>query len=99
MAATPKPRLVKVTATSVGREPLTTGSASRVATHYMLKVDIGGIKGLIAPLVGMQPPDSHLWILDGDVPTFVKAEQSPYVGGRVWRIEIVSPTWAKTSTD
>ena len=34
----------------------------------MLKVDIGGLSGLVAPLVGKQPPDSHVWILDGDVP-------------------------------
>jgi hypothetical protein len=93
VAATPKPRLVKLIATSDGEEPFMTGSGSRTATHYVLKVEIGGLKGLIAPWVGKQPPDSHLWILNGDVPTFVKAEQSLYVGGPIWRIEIVSPTW------
>lgn len=98
VAATPKPRLVKLIATSVGPEPLTTGGASRVATHYVLKVEIGGVKGLIAPLVGKQPPDSHVWILTGDVPTFVKAEQALYLGGPMWRIEIVSPTWPRTAT-
>jgi hypothetical protein len=99
VAATPKPRLVRLLATSLGQEPFTTGSAARSATHYVLKVDIGGVKGIIAPLVGKQPPDSHVWILTGDVPTFVKAEQSLYVGGPMWRIEIVSPNWAPGTTN
>jgi hypothetical protein len=97
VAATPKPRLVKVTATAAGQEPFSAGGSSRVATHYVLKVDIGGVKGLIAPLVGKQPPDSHVWILNGDMPTFVKAEQSMYLGGPMWRIELVSPTWPRSS--
>jgi hypothetical protein len=98
VAATPKPRLVKLIATSAGEEPFMTGGGSRTATHYVLKVEIGGLKGLIAPWVGKQPPDSHLWILNGDVPTFVKAEQALYLGGPIWRIEIVSPTWPRSST-
>ena len=32
------------------------------ATHYVLKVEIGGLAGVVAPLVGKQPPDSHVWI-------------------------------------
>ena len=59
----------------------------------MLKVDIGGLSGLVAPLVGKQPPDSHVWILDGDVPAFVKSEQFHYFGGPMWRIELVGPRW------
>jgi hypothetical protein len=97
VAATPKPRLVKLVATSSGQEPFMTGSGSRTATHYVLKVEIGGIKGMIAPWVGKQPLDSHLWILNGDAPTFVKAEQALYLGGPIWRIEIVSPTWPARS--
>ena len=57
------------------------------------KVDIGGLSGLLAPLLGKQPPDSHVWILGGEAPAFVKAEQPLYLGGPVWRIELVSPVW------
>jgi hypothetical protein len=93
VAATPKPRLVKLAITNAGEEPFTVGGARKRATHYILKVDIGGLSGLLAPLVGKQPPDSHVWILEGDVPAFVKAEQFLYVGGPVWRIELASPVW------
>jgi hypothetical protein len=96
VAATPKPRLVKLAITVAGEEPFSTGGAARKATHYVLKVDIGGISGLLAPLLGKQPPDSHVWILGGEAPAFVKSEQPLYVGGPLWRIELVSPVWPRT---
>jgi hypothetical protein len=97
VAATPKPRLVKLAITSAGEEPFRTGGTARKANHYILKVEIGGIAGVVAPLVGKQPPDSHVWILGGEAPAFVKAEQPFYNEGPVWRIELVSPVWPKES--
>jgi hypothetical protein len=93
VAATPKPRLVKLAITAAGDEPFSTGATSRKATHYVLKVEIGGIAGILAPLVGKQPPDSHVWILGGEAPAFVKSEQPLYSGGPLWRIELASPVW------
>jgi hypothetical protein len=95
IAATPKPRLVKLEISAAGEEPFATGGAARKAWHYVLKVDIGGLSGVIAPLLGKQPPDSHVWILAGEAPAFVKSEQPLYNGGPVWRIELVSPVWPK----
>lgn len=91
VAATPSPRLVKLAVSAAGDDRFVTGSAPRSATHYVLKVDLGGVQGVLARLLGKQPPDAHVWILHGDAPAFVKAEQSLYVGGPVWRIELVSP--------
>jgi hypothetical protein len=93
IAATPKPRLVKLAISSAGPDRFSIGGAGREATDYILKVELGGISGLLAPLLGKQPPDSHVWILGGDAPAFVKSEQPFFLGGPVWRIELVSPTW------
>ena len=93
VVATPKPRLVKLAVSSAGRERFRTGRVPRQAMHYVLKVEIGGIEGFLAPLVGKQPPDSHVWILDGPVPAFVRSEQPFYPGGPPWRIELTSPSW------
>lgn len=41
------------------------------------------------------PPDSHVWILGGEAPAFVKSEQPLYFGGPVWRIELASPSWPR----
>lgn len=96
VAATPKPRLVKLAITAAGDESFSTGSTARKATHYVLKVEIGGISGVLAPLLGKQPPDSHVWILGGEAPTLVRSEQPLYLNGPMWRIELVSPAWPKT---
>ena len=95
VAATPKPKLVTLAIANAGDEPFSTGGIGRRATHYVLKVDVGGIEGVLAPLVGKQPPDSHVWILGGDAPAFVKSEQPFYNEGPVWRVELVSPVWPK----
>ena len=96
VAATPKPRLVKLKISATGEESFSTGGTTRKAMHYVLKVDIGGISGVLAPLLGKQPPDSHVWILGGEAPAFVKSEQPLYLGGPLWRIELVSPVWPLT---
>ena len=43
VAATPKPRLVKLQIAPQGEEPFTTGGAKRKATHYVVKVELGGV--------------------------------------------------------
>jgi hypothetical protein len=99
VAATPKLRLVKLAITSRGEEPFSVGGFKRKATHYVVKVEIGGAAGIVAPLVGKQPPDVHIWILGGEAPVFLKEEGPLYGGGPIWRIEQVSPVWPRSSTE
>jgi hypothetical protein len=97
VTATPKPRVITLEATAAGEETFLLGTSSRKATHYVIKVKIGGMAGLVAPLVGKQPPDSHVWVLGGTAPAFVKAEGPLYAGGPVWRIELTTPVWPASS--
>ena len=96
VVATPKPRLVTLELATAGEDSFSTGQMAHKATHYVVKVKIGGVAGLIAPLVGKQPPDTHVWILQGEAPAFVKSEGPMFLGGPVWRIELVSPVWPDT---
>jgi hypothetical protein len=96
VVATPKPRLIKLAIGVAGSERFSTGGLSRTATQYVLKVEIGGLSGLIAPLIGKQPPDSHVWILGGEAPAFVMAEQPFFFEGPLWRIELTSPVWPRS---
>ena len=97
VAYTPKPRLVKLALSVAGEDRFATGGSARKATHYVVKIENGGLTGLIAPLVGKQPPDSHVWVLGGEAPAFVKSEAPMFLGGPVWRIELVSPVWPKAA--
>jgi len=95
VASAPKPRLVKLLISAAGKEPFSVGGVTRQATHYVVKVQLGGVAGVIAPLVGKQPPDSHVWILGGEVPAFLRAEVPLYPGGPFCHIELTSPVWPK----
>lgn len=93
VAATPKPRLVKLLISPEGEDSFSAGGITHKATRYVIKVEIGGVAGVVAPLVGKQPQDTHVWILGGDAPVFVKSEGPLYQGGPIWRIELTSPVW------
>jgi hypothetical protein len=95
VAATPKPRIVKLVVSSKGEDDFWIGSTKRTAIHYVVKVEIGGAAGLLAPLLGKQPPDTNVWILGGEAPAFVRSEGPLFEGGPVWRIELASPRWQK----
>jgi hypothetical protein len=91
IAATPKPRLVKLVIAPQGKEVLTHGVIKTEVVHYVVRTEIGGLTGLIAPLIGKQPPDIHVWMLGGDVPGFVRFEGPLYGEGPIWRIEMAAP--------
>jgi hypothetical protein len=93
VAATPKPRLVKLIVTPAGQEPFAIGGSPRKAVKYVVRVEIGGLAGFAASLLGKKPPDSHVWILGGEAPAFVKSEGPLSMGGPLWRIELASPAW------
>jgi hypothetical protein len=97
VAATPKPRLVKLKISPVGEDVFSIGGSPRKAIQYAIKVDIGGLSGAIAPLVGKQPPDTHIWISRDPVPAFLKSEGPLSDAGPLLRIELASPVWPSGS--
>ena len=97
LVATPKPQLVKLAITPEGEDSFSTGNLHRKARRYRVKVEIGGLTGVFAGLLGKQPPDTRIWILGSDAPAFVKSEGPLAAGGPSWRIELVSPVWPSTA--
>jgi hypothetical protein len=95
VAATPKPRLVKLRVTAAGTDLFALAGSACTAVHYVLKVDIGGLAGLFAPLIGKQPPDSHVWILEGEAPAFVRSKAPMFMDGPLWQTDLVSPDWPR----
>ena len=93
VAPTAKPRLIHVSIKPAGEVPFMVGGTKRKAIDYVLHVELGGITGVVAPLIGKQPSDHHIWILGGVSPAFIREEGALYEGGPVWRIEQISPTF------
>ena len=95
VAFTPKPRLVKMELTADGEEKVLVGKDAKPVTHYIVKLDLGGLAGLIAPVVGKQLPELHYWLVTGDVPAFVRFEGPMFLHGPVWRLELTTVQWPK----
>lgn len=91
VAGASKPRLVKLIISPKGEESFALGTITHKAIHYVVKVEIGGAAGVIAPLVGKQPPDSHIWVTQGEAPTFLGSSGPLYEEGPIWRIELATP--------
>jgi hypothetical protein len=96
VAPTSKPRLIHVVIVPESEDPLSIGGARHKATNYRIKIELGGIAGVVAPIVGKQPSDIHVWILGGAAPSFVKEQGQFYEGGPVWRVELISPVFPPT---
>jgi hypothetical protein len=94
VAPTAKPRLISISIKPSGETPFSVGGTSRKAIDYVLHVELGGFAGVIAPMIGKQPADYHIWILAGTAPAFIREEGPLYEGGPIWRIEQISPTFS-----
>jgi hypothetical protein len=94
VAPTEKPRLISISIKPLGEVRFNVGNTSRKAIDYVLHVELGGLTGVIAPMIGKQPADYHIWILSGAAPAFIREAGQLYEGGPIWRIEQVSPTFS-----
>lgn len=93
IVAAPKPRLMKVAISPQGKEPFSIAGSRREAMRFQLKFELGGVAGVVAPLIGKAPPMIQIWIMGGEAPAFVKEEGPLYEGGPVWTIQLTSPVW------
>jgi hypothetical protein len=93
LAAAPKPRLVKLAIAPEGEDPFTVGGHSYKAAKYLVKIELGGVEGVVAPMIGKQPADTHIWVTGGGVPAVVRVDTALYPEGPVWSVQLASPSW------
>lgn len=92
LAATPKPRLVNLVITTGARDTFSVGTSQRKVIRYDVNVKVGGVAGWLAHLTGKAPPTTHVWILYGAAPAFVKSEGPLCMECPIWKIELASPS-------
>lgn len=97
VAATPKPRLVKLVITNVGEDKCFLAGTARKAIHHEIKIDLGGVAGVVAPIIGKQPPQIQIWTIGGASTTFAREQGPLYVDGPMMTIQLASPTWPSSS--
>jgi hypothetical protein len=89
-----KPRVIRLSIKPTGSLPFMIGGMRRKATDFTIHVELGGLTGIVAPIIGKALPDYHIWLQSGTPPAFVREEGPVYEGGPIWRMEQISPTFA-----
>lgn len=95
--ATPDPRLVTLSIASRGTRAFSLAGQRRKALGYEIKFKLGGLAGVVAPLVGKSPPDVQVWVMGGEIPTFIREQGPTYAQGPILIIQLVSPVWPRAS--
>lgn len=95
VAVADTPRVVHLVMKAGGEVPIMLGGTRRKAVDYVVHIELGGVAGVVAPLIGKQPADYHVLLLTGEDPAFIREEGQLYQGGPVWRIQQISATFPK----
>ena len=61
-------RLIRILISPEGEQPFHTAGQTLKATVFRIHPELGGIVGVIASLIGLQPKDVMVWVLDGEEP-------------------------------
>jgi hypothetical protein len=93
VVVTPKPRLVKLVISNVGDDKCFVAGSSRKANRYDIKINLGGVAGVVAPIIGKAPPDIQIWTIGSDATTFARERGPLYPEGPMMTIQLASPTW------
>ena len=99
IVAAPKPRLVTLDILPQAPATFYLAGFPHKAKVYEIKILLGGIAGIIAPVIGKQPPDIHLSIEGGELPAFLRETGPISEGGAVLTISLVGPTWSAEEHD
>jgi len=93
VAFMPKPHMLTTKMSREGEDKYEVGDLTRTATRWLVNLEIPGAKGVVASLLGKDPPDLRFWIAAGPAPGFVKFEGALYLKGPRWQVEMLGPRW------
>jgi hypothetical protein len=65
-------RLIRLLISPEREQPFQTGGQTLEATVFRIHPELGGIVGVIAQLIGLQPKDVMVWVLEGEEPAVVR---------------------------
>jgi len=90
---TSKPRMATLVISRAGEDTYTLGGERQTARKLELKVDLGGVAGLIAPIIGKEPKATTAWMAGGKIPMFIRIQTQFFEGAPLWTIHQTAPAW------
>jgi hypothetical protein len=88
-----KPRLATLVIARAGEDTYTLAGERQTARKLEIKVDLGGLAGVIAPILGKEPKPTTAWMAAGRIPMFIRIETQFYEGAPLWTIRQTAPQW------
>ena len=89
-----KGRLVHLSIKPDGSDSMRLDGVNHRLNAFRVHVELGGVAGVVAPMIGKEPADYRVLLLPGESPAVVRVEGQLYEGGPIWCIQLVSPTFA-----
>jgi hypothetical protein len=65
-------RLIRLLISSEGEQPFHTTGQTLKATVFRIHPELGGVVGVIARLIGLQPKDVMVWVFEGQEPAVMR---------------------------
>jgi hypothetical protein len=65
-------RLIRILISPEGVQPFHTTGQTLKASVFRIHPELGGVVGVIAHLIGLQPKDVMVWVLEGEEPAVVR---------------------------
>jgi hypothetical protein len=93
LAVSSKPRIVTLAISPDGTDRYRVAGISYKASRYLVKIKLGGVSGAIAPVIGKDPGNFHIWVSSGSVTTVLRADGPLFDGGPVWSLQLATPAW------
>jgi len=91
LVTTPKPRIITLAFSPIPEAAYTLAGFKRKALGYQIKFELGGIAGVVAPMIGKQPPNLQIWITTGELPTFIRETGPTFEDGPVLNMQLAAP--------
>ncbi|MGA8938069.1 MAG: hypothetical protein WB439_02785 [Acidobacteriaceae bacterium] len=99
IVAAGKARAIRLDITPDGEGSFRIAGVARKAKIFCVKPELGGIAGVIAPLIGKQPGNVYIWVLEGETPMIVRIVGPLAEGTASVSIELAGATFAKGSAE
>ena len=91
IAFDPEPRILELHLAPVDSDSYSLGKVKGTATRFMMRPRVTGVTGVVATVIGKQPPAFSMWMTNSGLPTLIRFEGPLYADGPIWRIGIAAP--------
>lgn len=93
-----KGRLIKLAIEPAGQGTVSIVGLNHKANIFRVKIELGGVTGAVAPIIGKKPADTLVWILPGPAPGLIRQVGQMYNEGPIVSIELSGTSFPREAT-